>query len=176
MKKSFGFKIGLVLSAIFGMSGVSQAHRPSNLFSFLTPQQLEVLKNPDRVETYRLRTMDHLISSPMPSSDDARGIIARGRLLTSSEVGVLNQSILQDRVYSTALKTECKFRPAIGLRFFKGNSSLPVMFCFSCEALAVELGIDQKLIFAPFGEERKFLVDLVKKLFPKDDEIQKLTP
>ena len=74
--------------------------------------------------------------------------------------------------YGLKYHKACKFAPGVLLRFTKDKSTTDILLCFSCDQLAIYRG-KTRTGFEDF-RNRKELVGLVKKVFPDDDEIQKL--
>ena len=86
--------------------------------------------------------------------------------------------VLNEKTYEWDSAKGCIFRPGVAFRVWKGDESVVVVICFSCDQIEVAtLGKDGKVgkkAFADVDPGRAKLVRLAKAALPDDKDIQGL--
>jgi hypothetical protein len=103
-----------------------------------------------------------------------------GAEITSNAVTVADDDarqlalILRDpATYSWDSAKGCKFDPGVGLRFVGKDSTTEVVFCFHCDE--IQIYHDGKRAGAEdIDNARSRLAAIMKRIFPRDADIQKL--
>jgi hypothetical protein len=133
---------------------------------------LQTVLAPERVEAYRV--------AARTANDDESGQIIGGAKILSGSVAVDSETaralsdILKDpHTYGWDFAKGCKFDPGVAVRFTAGASTVDVILCFHCEELQVYLN-EQNVGGEDFDAATAKLAAIVKRIFPDDEEIQKL--
>jgi hypothetical protein len=87
----------------------------------------------------------------------------------------LAESLLDPRGYLWDLAKGCDPLYGVRLEFKRKDETVDVVFCFQCDILSV-YHHGASVASEDFDPLRPALVPLVKKIFPKDGEIQSLAP
>ncbi len=135
-------------------------------------QVVETIREPDRVEAYRLKpdtaywglakiTISDFVATAGPI-DVAPQIQAR-----------LSNALLSPDSYWDGFKP-CVPEYGVRLAFFRGTERVDVLFCFECDMLLV-FHNDRVSGGEDFDQARPVFVKAVKEVFPQDKAIQKLT-
>jgi hypothetical protein len=82
--------------------------------------------------------------------------------------------ILRDpATYTWDSAKSCKFDPGVGLRFVGKDSTTEVVFCFHCDEVQIYHD-GQRAGGEDIDNARSRLAAIMKRIFPRDEEIQKL--
>ncbi len=134
---------------------------------------LQALVAPEKVEAFRVRAM------PNDENPDSQATVG-GATITTGPVAVDAGTardlagILKDpHTYGWDFAKGCKFDPGVVLRFTAGTSTVDVILCFHCEELQSYLN-GKKVGGEDFDAATARIAAIVKRLFPNDEEIQKL--
>lgn len=135
------------------------------------PDGVATLSGPDRVEAWRID------GGPWPSGKPA-GPALHGYPVLSGPVPVdadaavrLVRVLRRADTYLFDAAKGCVFSPGVVVRFTRGERSVDVLLCFSCDELSVVPGGRED-----FDAARPELVTWVKRAFPADAALQALTP
>lgn len=133
---------------------------------------LQVVLAPAKVEAYRVALRKGV-------DDDAAETIA-GATIVSGPVAVdentareLAEILKSPNTYGWDFAKGCKFDPGVVIRFASQSSAVDVVFCFHCEELQIYR--DGKRVGGEdFDAASNRLAAIMKRVFPDDEEIQKL--
>lgn len=76
---------------------------------------------------------------------------------------------------------DCEYEPGVVITFAKGDRAVDAYFCFQCDVLIIRYDKDPNKTppfastEAPIGYAREELLQVMKKIFPNDPQIQSLT-
>ncbi len=160
----------ILLLACFGL-GCDQSTAPSSshLHVFNNANSLDVFERAPSATAYRLKPG----ITPSESLDDYE--VASGPTSLTDEQITLVRSIMLDRdnfIWDTV--KSCIPNYGIQIHFELESNSTDLLFCFSCDQLAVYYNGHEVRGEEDFDKARSQLVSLAKELFPDDSEIQSL--
>ena len=116
------------------------------------------------------RTVGSVKSSPGDYFEKfGNPIIVSTNLAAHLSKVLLNESSFEN---SSSTPKQCLLEPGIVVTFSSGKHDLDVFFCFECNVLVVKS--ETKEIGNSFDPSRVELVQIMKKIFPKDPQIQSL--
>lgn len=151
-------------AALLLLAGCGGEHEAGAVWGPLTG----VLESPTRIEAFRIN---------MPEGKEGAAYtdwpVSSGPVVLDGAIGKELSAILLDpRSYSTAPKP-CEPRPGVKVRWWSGARRVEMVFCFECATLWVysDAGRGVQREFDPAG---KRLVAVMKRIFPKDPQIQAL--
>jgi hypothetical protein len=135
-------------------------------------QVVETLREPDRVEAYRLKPVDFY--GELQQSTVADFSIESGPIDVPREIRTrVSTALLADDSYGWDYAKPCVPRYGVRLTFIRGTERVDILFCFECDTLAV-FHNDSVSGGEDFDPARPIFVKAVKVLFPQDKVIQKL--
>jgi hypothetical protein len=134
---------------------------------------LQVVLRAERVEAYRVAPLHK-----MPKDDDPKTIGGAGMLsgpVTVDETSrrELAEILRNPGTYDWNSAKGCKFDPGVVIRFASETTTIDVVFCFHCEELQVWRD-GARVGGEDFDAAAARLVTIMKRIFPDDEEIQKL--
>lgn len=134
---------------------------------------LAVVRNPDKVELFRLGDLPAHIDGWKAAPADFP--VVAGPVAASSKTATELSDALLDRAtyHWHAAKTCGDPLYAIKASFFQASDRVDVYFCFQCEDLAVVLN-GMKTGAEDFGNSRQIFVRAGKAAFPNDAVLQSL--
>lgn len=119
-----------------------------------------IFEQPDSVLARRLT----LEGKPIPQSDQAVPV-------TREQARRLVNLLRQARQATGDLAKKCAPQPGVAVEFSKGVTTRQILLCFECDMYGMSANMKN---WHNFDARRKDLIDWVKPIFPKDQEIQKL--
>jgi len=133
---------------------------------------LQTALAPENVEAYRVASRSATADESQQTIGSAR--VVSGPVAVDSETARALAVILKDpRTYGWEFAKGCKFDPGVAVRFTSATSTIDVIFCFHCEELQIYLD-DKRVGGEDFDAASHRLAAIMKRLFPDDEEIQKL--
>jgi len=132
---------------------------------------LDVMQQPKTVEAFR-------VDSQLANAEKRKEIggykILSGPVEVSLEHAQTLAKILADpKSYHWEFAKGCVFSPGVAIRFQSEGATTDILFCFSCDEVA--FCQDGKIIGGEdFDDQRGPILDIIKKIFPQDPEIQAL--
>ncbi|MDZ4820016.1 MAG: hypothetical protein SGJ20_13685 [Planctomycetota bacterium] len=165
-----------VVAVVFAVRAQSPKLRVEDIDSrvvklFAGPQSVENILSPTKIEAFR-------IDGRVKQRDRTRPLVGYPILTGPVEVEAttgqqLATILLNDNAYWWEAAKACMFNPGLVVRYTKNGKSTEIYFCFSCdELLVISEGKgggteDTDAIRGP-------LVEIAKKIFPDDKEIDAL--
>jgi hypothetical protein len=164
----------LIVVAIFCMAvagyAILQRSRVSKLFG--GSQNIGIVSDPTRVETYRLGGLPPEFSKNVATPFDYQ--VSIGPVpLPASHATAVSSALRSGSSYGWYTLSEC--RPSYGTRlsFLRDDDQVDVYLCFKCNILTICR--DGKVVGEEdFDDIRPVLVRAVKACFPNDSQIQAL--
>ena len=154
---------------------------------------MNVVSKPDRVQAYRVESELHRtlqavrsgypVTRPAtPTSDVVESGLPQGLHVLVGPVPVdmstaaeLSQILHDPKTYAFESAKACTFNPDLAVRFDQGNRSVVVVFCFTCDELAIYDGATGQHVGTEDDDSRREqLLAIAKRLFPEDPCIQGL--
>lgn len=172
--------IALILSLAFSFYGVhlyrtnqfNASHAADLTMIVGGEESLRIIASSEKVELFRLkpRPYEELRDGMLPSDfPTASNPIA----LSTSEVNVIRKALLRPSSYVWDTAKGCIPRWGVLVRFTHGNQVFEAYFCLECQIVA--FARDSKWVGGEdFDPIASLIKQIVKRHFPKDDEIQSL--
>jgi hypothetical protein len=144
--------------------------------TFLGDRAVDVLSATDKVEVYRVQGFRN---KPDDKAEMIGGyaVLAKGKEQGKEFAGRLREVLFNDKTYLFDVAKLCKFDPGVAYRLRKGNVTVEVLLCFSCDevlVLTLEGGKEVKRSHEDVDPMRAVLVKLAKEALPDDKDIQGL--
>jgi hypothetical protein len=135
------------------------------------PDGLKPILEPEKVEAYRV-ARPTAAGEPLPGA--LRVEMVSGPVVVDDKtVRELAAILKSPATYDWDSSKGCIFDPGVMFRFIGEESSTEVVFCFSCNELQVYRN-GQRGKGEDFDNARGRLASIMKRVFPDDEEIQKL--
>ncbi len=130
------------------------------------------ISSPTKVEAFRLKDK---VFVPNDARKPFGGYpVTAGPVDISLEEAEKVVSILSNEtIYEWDSTKACEFQPGVAVRFTGAEETVEIVFCFSCEVLAVYRN-DERVGSEDFDKARESLAAIVKRWFPDDEAIQSL--
>ena len=139
----------------------------------------KLVSTSDKVEAYRVELPITKPGETAPGKKiDGYNILAGPLDVEAKPLAALRAAVLDPADYDWDIATACEFQPGVAIRFNARAADgkpthVDLVFCFVCGEL--ETWQDGKrLEIKFFGNHRVPFAAAMKKIFPKDEEIQKL--
>ena len=136
-----------------------------------------VIRAPDKVEAYRIESQ---AMAKRAGNANENGKSIAGHAVLSGPVAIdqksnrqLSAVLLDADSYEFDRAKGCIFAPGVVVRFARKSTVVDVLFCFSCDELAV-FTKGRRGGTEDFDAVRGRLLAVVKRAFPEDAEIQGL--
>jgi hypothetical protein len=148
--------------------------------NFLGDKAVDVLSAADRVEVYRIQGFR---PDPQKKPDDKAEkiggymVLAKGKEQGKEFAGRLREVLFNDKTYLFDVAKLCIFDPGVAFRMRKGEVTVEVLLCFSCDEVLVltsEGGKVARRSHEDVDPMRAVLVKLAKEALPDDKDIQAL--
>ena len=131
---------------------------------FLTKEIVNLLENPDSVESFRV----HPELEERSASDKCQlagfRIVESGPKLTAEQIGQFKTIVFDSKSYATSIK-KCVFRPELGLLFKKGKQQVEFLLSIGCNKWLF-VGADQRRQGDYRDSAKASLLELRDALFP----------
>lgn len=101
------------------------------VIEFLGNDIIDILKNPDRVESYRVK----FTKTGKGNNLGGYPVTAKGPDLAPKQVERLQAILLDGNTYLFDVVKKCLFLPEYAFRFVRGEKNVIVLICYSCEEL-----------------------------------------
>jgi hypothetical protein len=164
--------IGAFLAIVAGCSAQPNlSESPQALKFFDGREGIEPILRPTKVEVFRTGSPREAAEARLEQATTIGGCPVKSGPLELDTRGTLELTrILANGRYGTDSPSACEFTPGVAFRFVTDSSTVELLVCFQC----AELGLVQegKLKIERFTTPD--LVPLVQRLFPNDEEIQRL--
>lgn len=130
------------------------------------------VSSPTKVEAFRLKDK---VFAPNDARKPFGGYpVTAGPIDVASKDAEELASVLRDEtIYEWDSAKACEFQPGVAVRFTGAKETVEIVFCFSCEVLAVYRN-DERVGSEDFDQARESLAAIVKRWFPDDKAIQSL--
>lgn len=139
---------------------------------------VQILAGATKVEVFRVESKPG--AKPGPDDKTVAGfrITATGKEQDAKFAAKVASVVLNEKSYIWDAAKGCIFQPGVAFRVWKGDESVIIVICFSCDQVQVlTADKDGKLGKPVWGESdpgRPGLVKLAKAALPDDKDIQKL--
>ncbi len=127
------------------------------------------------------RTVGSLeLNSPSFTLDDLYRKSGEGNLVSTNLAAQLSKLLLDESSYphysGLVIPKGCLPEPAVVVAFSDGKKNVDVFFCFECAILIIKTDENPTKIGlqTDFDPSRDKLLQVMKKIFPKDQQIQSL--
>ena len=176
--------LGLLLVAAASCTGNANRSPPPDprvVALFGGESRYELVATADKVEAFRVASRRDDIENGLDKSGeriDGYRITAGPVTVDANAADVLRKSLLSPEAYYWGRGDDCMFEPGVAIRFISTNarrdvSTVEVIICFKCSD--VEFWHDAKVTgYQSFRAHDDLFLTAIKKVFPKDAEIQSL--
>jgi len=103
----------------------------AKVMQFLGGVMIDILKNPEKVESYRVG----FHKTGKGNNMGGYPVTGKGRDLAPKQVERLQAMLFDENTYLFDVVKKCLFLPEYAFRFLKGGKSVIVLICYSCEEL-----------------------------------------
>jgi len=135
---------------------------------------LGILKNPDRVESFRVEAP----AAGSSRSADAYRIVKQGPALVAKQIAEAVRMTTRMESFVPGMAKACGFNPDLVLQFNQGDKQVTVVICFSCsewyfilEGKSSKTGISYAI---SMDATQRDLLKLARELFPDDDRFKQV--
>jgi hypothetical protein len=101
------------------------------VMEFLGNDIIDILKNPDKVESYRVKFQ----KTGKGSNLGGYPVTAKGPELAPKQIERLQAILFDANTYLFDVVKKCLFLPEYAYRFIRGDKQVIVLVCYSCEEL-----------------------------------------
>jgi hypothetical protein len=166
----------VVLAVVLVVAGAAafvtgQRHAANVTTLFGGPDGLKPILEPEKVEAYRVARAT-APGEPLPGSLRVE-MISGPVVVDDKTIWELAEILKSAATYDWDSAKGCIFDPGVMFRFTGAHSTTEVVFCFSCNELQVYRN-GQRGRGEDFDNARSRLATIMKRVFPGDEEIQKL--
>ena len=156
---------------------VADAPKPSEkVKKRLGEKAATLLDGATKVEVFRVG--GELGAKPKGKTIASYSIIGTGKDQDEKFAAKLAGVILDEKTYEWEAAKGCIFNPGVAFRVWKGEESVVVVICFSCDQVRVapvdKDGKVEKGVYANVDPGRAALLKLAKAALPDDKEIRQL--
>ncbi len=152
-------------------------HPLEDVVSVLGERGIEILRNAERVEIFRIKS-----NTPEDWSTPGRPAIEGYEILAQTEQGrefatKVSGALLNER-NQFGFGKACGFSPGVAFRIWKGKESAVLIVCFQCNDLRLSFydssGREIKRTGFDFVLNRSLLLALARRAFPSDSVLSEL--
>ena len=140
-----------------------------------------VLRNADRVETFRLDDGGYGDNVKVATSGDVIAdypIKMQGKTLGPDFAANLARAVLDPRTFIGPNDNTCEINPGVAFRAWRGQECVEVILCFHCQQMLVTTrnaqGKETHSAYPELAFTREKFLALAQEAFPADKEIQSL--
>jgi hypothetical protein len=180
-------KVSVVLVASFALMFICGCTGESNVeHLFGGRQNLDIVNHSSHIEAFRIApqppiaTTQPAAPAPVPASqawlrDNGWELVTGPVLLNHNQRNRLRRILDDPNTYDFDFAKACMFHPDVAVRFVPDDQRpvVTVVFCFTCNELAVSAGRWNTGI-EDFDAQRPEVLRLVRELFPRDEYVKRL--
>jgi hypothetical protein len=177
-------QIALAVMVLAVVSGCTSESNVEHLFG--GRQNLDIVNHSSHIEAFRIApqlptaTTQPAAPAPVPASqawlrDNGWELVAGPVLLNHNQRNRLRYILNDPNTYDFNSAKACMFHPDVAVRFVPDDQRpvVTVVFCFTCNELAVSAGRWNTGI-EDFDAQRPAVLKLVRELFPDDESMRRL--